>query len=196
MVPVQDGAAGGKHQRGGGWSPLSPVLRLLGKLAEGQRLSRKVQERAEAMTGSSQPRSSGTGPSPSSAGATAASPSSPPSGSSDAQAPAAVQYSLQEVPSRRLLAGGTPPQLAWVPLRVALQLLHSVPQHFVVLQSSPFQPPQRQPSSQAGGQPSMQAARGQGKGAGDGAFTSVASPSSLQVHIIPVGPLGAGVGPV
>lgn len=98
-----------------------------------------------------------------------------------------LQYSLQEMPARGLLAGGTPPQLAWVPLRVALQLLRSLPQHFVVLQGSAVQLPKQQ--RRQGAQQAAEGREGdkgrQLEGSGQ-VFTAVTSPGGLEVHIIPV----------
>ena len=212
MVPA---GAGGKAARisgrggGGGGrllsrlNPFAPLQRLVGRLREGQQLSKKVQQRAAALSGEPASTSSSSSTTNKSAGDGAAGPAA--SGSpAPPQQQQQQQYSLQDLPARRLLASGTPPQLAWVPLRVALQLLKSVPQHFVLLAHSP-PPPQQQPAEQQ--QPGSKAGKQllqqqPGGGAAPGGspfsgsklgsdFSTVTSPAGLEVHIIPVsGPYG------
>ena len=213
MVPAGAGGKGARISGGGGGgllsilNPFAPLQRLVGRLREGQQLSKKVQQRAAALSGEPASSTSSSSSTNKSAGDGAAGPAA-----SGSPAPLQQQqYSLQDLPARRLLASGTPPQLAWVPLRVALQLLKSVPQHFVLLAHSPPPPhqqpaEQQQPGSKAGKQLLQQQPGG---GAAPGGspysgsklgsdFSTVASPAGLEVHIIPVstpyGPPGTAGG--
>ena len=140
MVPAQ--AQPRKPTR---WNPLAPLQAL----AEGRALAGRVQQRAAELGAAAGGRSGGSGGTSGSASTSAGGPAVPGSELQQQAAPGVPglgQYSLQEVsPARRLLAGGTPPQLAWVPLRVALQLLRQLPQHFLVLQGPPQQPARPKP---------------------------------------------------
>lgn len=205
MVPAQ-----AKPRPRSRWNPLAPLQAL----AQNRALSIRVKQRAAELGAAAGTKdlfgSGGSGGSTSSSGGGP----EPAAGSEPAQqaAPSAHglgQYSLQEVsPARRLLAGGTPPQLAWVPLRVALQLLQLLPQHFLVLQgppqpASPPQQPKRQPrpGQKPAPQPQQQGHQQQGAGARQGqawrwpwggaareppAYHTVTSPQGLEVHIVPV----------
>jgi hypothetical protein len=197
MVPAGAGGKGARTSGGGGLllrlNPFAPLRKLVGRLREGQQLSQKVQQRAAALSGEPASTSSSSSSTYKSGGEGAAGPAA-----SSSPAPQ-QQYSLQDLPARRLLASGTPPQLAWVPLRVALQLLKSLPQHFVLLAHSPPPPQQQQgeqqrPGSKAGKQLLLQQPGG-GPAPGSSPFSgsklgsdfsTVTSPAGLEVHIIPV----------
>jgi hypothetical protein len=72
-----------------------------------------------------------------------------------------------------------------VPLRVALQLLRSLPQHFVLLQSCG----QEVAAARGGGQAWQTQGQQQQQGAKAGqagTFNTATSPGEVQVHIIPV----------
>ena len=217
MVPAGEGGKRARISGGSGGllsrlNPFAPLQRLAGRLREGQQLSRKVQQRAAALSGepissSSSSSSSTTTTTTTSSGSSSTTSSNKSAGEGAAgpaatDSPAPLQYSLQDLPARRLLASGTPPQLAWVPLRVALQLLKSLPQHFVLLANSPPPPQQQQQpepgQQQAGSKTGKQVLQQQpGAGPAPGSspfsggklgsnFSTVTSPAGLEVHIIPV----------
>ena len=215
MVPAQGDGKRAQHPGGGGggawWNPLA---RLGAKLSEGRQLSKRVQQRAADLgaaaskasgSGSSKQGSSSQGAGGSDAADASASgaPSSSdalaivPAGPGSAPAVGQVQqYVLQEAPVRRILAGGAPPQLAWVPLRVALQLLRSLPQHFVLLQGAPFLPGGgRRKDSQRQQHQQQQPASTSQQGQAGSAFTAASAPADLSVHVIPVRRSAALLGP-
>lgn len=191
-----------KPRRRPRWNPLASLKRLAGRLAEGRQLSKKVQEHAAALGGQAASQTSS-----SSSSSAAASTSEPPTSNSSSGLELAAtpqlrvaagelgQYSLQDIsPARRLLAGGTPPQLAWVPLRVALQLLRQLPESFVVLQgvSAPKGQPklkrQAKQAQQAAESPGAKQRQGWlwGSGEQQTVFQTVTSPAGLEVHVVPV----------
>lgn len=186
MVPVQ-GGGGGPRQGGGGrhLNPFAPLQRLARQLVEGQQLSRQVQQRAASMSGTGSQRGGKEAASQqqqeergSPQGAAASSPSTTVPASGEPSPASQPQYSLQDLPARRLLASSAPPQLAWMPLRVALQLLRALPQHFVVLQGSGQ-------AAQAGREGRTKS-RQHGKAKQGGTFNTATCPGGLEVHIIPV----------
>lgn len=217
MVPCdrrQRHAAGGLL-----WNPLAPLLGLASRLADGRQLSKGVQERAAALDKATGSRAAGkdAGGSDSGSssdrpgsGASQASHASPSTGAFDsptsslASAAAAAnqaegaeqQYCLEDVPVRRILAGGAPPQLAWVPLRVALAMLHDLPQHFMLLQGAlqgpkqqrPKQPPQQQGTGTEGRHKGRAGSHAQPAGTSQQptAFTTVHSPAGMEVFTLPV----------
>lgn len=210
-----------QRRAGGGllWNPLAPLLGLASRLADGRQLSKGVQERAAALDKAAGSRAagkdaggsgSGSDSGRAGSGAPQASRTSPSTGafdsptSSAASAAAAAnqaegaeqQYCLEDVPVRRILAGGAPPQLAWVPLRVALAMLHDLPQHFMLLQGAlqgPKQqrPKQRQQQQGAGAEGRHKGRAGQhaqpaGTSQQPTAFTTVSSPAGMEVFVLPV----------
>lgn len=209
MVPCErrQRRAGG----GLGWNPLAPLLSCL---ADGQQLCKSVQERAAALGKAAGGGAGRKGVSSASAGSSSSSVSGPdaPHGShaspgasssaSSAAPPAQPEqaeqrYCLEDVPVRHILAGGVPPQLAWVPLRVALAMLHDLPQHFMLLQGAVQGPKQqrnkqRQQQQQGGAAEGRQKGR-QGQHAQQGSaaqqpttLATVTSPAGLDVYVLPV----------
>lgn len=226
MAAVQAGSScGSSGRRSALPNPFGPLQRLVSSLSEQRQLTREVRERAAALGGrrrneqpstkaedggsssisSSSEAASGTAggdvqqagrPAEAGAGSSGTASAAGPGQGSDA-APPPLQYSLQDLPARRLLAGGSPPQLAWVPLRVALSLLRALPQHFVLLQAVPQpqpQPKRRQPAHR--GQQEAEQQRPSGSDGGDtggtahnterGTFNARGSPGELDVWVIPV----------
>lgn len=191
MVPVP-GSTATATKKPSSLNPFAPLQRLLGRLAEGQRMSQRVQQRADAWGGQLSGRgeggrtegAEGAGvPGAATAASAASPPATDPSASAEQERPQ-PQYSLQGSPVRRVLAPSAPPQLAWVPLRVALQLLRSLPQHFVLLQSCG----QEVAAARGGGQAWQTQGQQQQQGAKAGqagTFNTATSPGEVQVHIIP-----------
>ena len=199
MVPASSASA--SKRAGGLPNPFAPLVRLASSLADGQELSRKVQSHATTLEqrGNSanaqqqQEASQGISASASQPPAAAESPASAPSGAGEPR-----QYCLQDVPARRLLAGGSPPQLAWVPLRVALALLHALPQHFLLMQG--VAPAEGQPKGKQrrhkgqGSEGGSEGSGGSGASAARSTFNAWSSPSALEVCVIPVRGGGGGGG--
>ena len=221
MVPCD------RRQRPGGssWNPLAPLLTLASRLADGRRLTKSVQERAAALDraagGRAADKDAGASTSAStsnspvaeaqasrtggpSASATSTSPGGRAGSSASNAAPAdqpeeaEQQYYLEDVPVRRMLAGGAPPQLAWVPLRVALAMLHDLPQHFMLLQGALQAPKQARPKHRQHQPGTAAEGRQQGRagqhtqpgGAAQqpAAFATVTSPAGMEVFVLPVRP--------
>jgi len=221
MVPCD------RRQRPGGssWNPLAPLLTLASRLADGRRLTKSVQERAAALdraaggraadkdAGASTsastsnspvaeaqasrtggPSASATSPSPGGRAGSSAGNAAP----ADQPEEAEQQYYLEDVPVRRMLAGGAPPQLAWVPLRVALAMLHDLPQHFMLLQGALQAPKQARPKHRQHQPGTAAEGRQQGRagqhtqpgGAAQqpAAFATVTSPAGMEVFVLPVRP--------
>ena len=206
MVPCD------RRQRRGGmpsWNPLAPLLGLASRLAEGRLLGKEVQQRAAALGSAASSRVGGQGSSGGAVGSTS-SPSGGPSGPAGSSAGGAApaeqpadagqQYCLEDVPVRRILAGGSPPQLAWVPLRVALAMLHDLPAHFMLLQGSLQQHKQQRPKQQQqqgaearkAGKAAHRAQQG-GASQQPAAFTTVTSPANLEVFVLPVSAHSCGL---
>lgn len=225
MDPVQGGPARCSGRPRGFPNPFAGLQRLVAGLSEQRQLTKDVQDRAAALGGTraaAQPArgvagnsGSGGGSGDSAAadapaalgdqqeglhaqgsdGSCKATAAAGPGGVLEAKDP--VQYSLHDLPARRLLAGGSPPQLAWVPLRVALSLLRALPQHFVLLQAAPQPPgqPKRRQPAQHGQQQAEQreppkaegsSTGGAGADTERGLFNARSCPGELDVWVIPV----------
>jgi hypothetical protein len=163
IVPV-DGSRGAPA-RGGGLNPFAALRRLASVVLDGHHLSKTVESRANEFTHHA--RTSGASAQPD--GEAQASAVARPA-TAGKQPGSERRYTLQDLPTRRLLAAGAPPQLAWVPVRVALRLLAALPQHFVVLQGLLHG---EGPRTAAGSRPQQ--------------LTAATTPGGLQVYVLQVG---------